>query len=94
LEEYDDHLEMAATEVERAKLPREVAELAHDRFPGEFGNSADAIEKLIRRLLKKRERRRSLEAARSRWLTRGRPQTKSVLLEALETHSPKEPDAN
>lgn len=63
--EVHDALTAGATEVERMALPRTLGEL----LGPEFGNSAEAREKHIRRLLHQRARRRRLEEARAQRLT-------------------------
>ena len=64
LEVYDA-LAAGATEAEREALPRTLGELLEP----EFGNSAEAREKHIRRLLRWRARRQRLEDARGQRLT-------------------------
>ena len=46
-----------------ASVPRRVAERLNDSEPGQFGNSAPAIEKHLRRLVKSRAKERAKEAA-------------------------------
>ena len=57
---YDQLAEIANGKT--GPLPRLIATNLHDKKPGEYGNSVDAIAKNIRRLLKEREARRANEA--------------------------------
>jgi hypothetical protein len=89
LEEYDDRLAKTRCDAERERLFREIGELARDRFPGVFGNSAPAIEQHLRRLVASRKRALALIAAQSRRWSQSQPQP-PVLLLIEET----EPDTN
>jgi hypothetical protein len=66
MEEYCRLAAKATAPVERAKLPRRVAQ---SRIRG-FENTADADEKFLRRLLHRQERERALLLARSDRLRR------------------------
>jgi hypothetical protein len=90
LEEYNDRLALTRCAAERERLFREIGELARDRFPGVFGNSAPAIEKHLRRLVDSQERALTLIAAQSRRWSQSQPQP-PVLLLIEETE---EPDTN
>jgi hypothetical protein len=46
----------------RASMARRTAERLNDSEPGKYGNSVDAIEKHLRRLLKAHEKERAKEA--------------------------------
>lgn len=83
-------------EEDQAALARLLAESLYEERGRYFGNSAAAIEKRLRRLIKQQQDRRgrikaakkSLEAARRRPLTKPWPGTKSVAMKADST----EPD--
>jgi hypothetical protein len=93
LEEYDDRYVMTTSDAERESLRRKIAESAHDRFPGVFGNSPSAIDKHLQRLIDSRERRQALIAAQSRRWKQG-PQIGSLLIDEIENESPEGPDTN
>jgi hypothetical protein len=59
LDLYD---ELAERGGDKASLPRLIAQHFHCTSAGQFGNSAEAIEKKIRRLLKVREKKALVEA--------------------------------
>jgi hypothetical protein len=83
-------------EEDQAALPRLLAQSLYEERGRYFGNSAAAIEKRLRRLMKQQQDRRGrikaakkgLEAARRRPLTEPWPGTKSVTVKA----GPTEPD--
>jgi hypothetical protein len=54
---------LAETTDDKASIPRLIGQQLHHTSPRQFGNSPDAIEKRIRRLLKAREKKAAAEAA-------------------------------
>jgi hypothetical protein len=72
---YWASFEKAGSEAERAALPRKVAEEVFQAHGVRLGNSADAIEKRLRRLLSKGSRERAIDAKRVLEVARRRPLT-------------------
>jgi len=68
-------VEQATSEAERAAAPRKAAEAVYRDHGARFGNSADALEKRLRRLLGQGPRERATDAKRALEAARRRPLT-------------------
>ena len=80
LARYDAAAQKLMANEDRKALPRRVAEILADESreqgtPFSFGNSLDAIEKQLRRLLLRRGQRQKFHKSRNHWLSKDLPKT-------------------
>jgi hypothetical protein len=85
LARYNAAVSELASEADVKSLPMRLAMILYDasrksEAPGKLGNSAQAIEKHIRRLLDRRSRLENLERARAQRLREALPPSKPTLL--------------